>query len=571
MKWRTPCMTHLILHRIMRNHQIPPQILIIIRKMKMNETLVGTQKALETLLASFPVFHEGFITTPNDVKMAFQAAERGDAITIKSLLSQNRLRADSERLGLRETLSHVAAAAGHVEVLRALIESGVDLTRSNILNETALFFAAIHRREICVRLLVEELLNHGLAASATAAETVYGWSSALAAVHNNDSAILEALLLDGRSQFDVNQLSSSHRTLLYEAATQGHLAVLDVLLGAAADPAILSSNAQYRLMESALLGAVRNGHVEVALRLLGRTAASPLNLSSPEYTGLLHLAAYQCQLQVVEAVLLRGVVVDGGGIDDASIHKNTLQDNNFKGTHTPLSATARCDDDALMNTSTIPIARLLSEHGSTVQCRSRCPLIEAILNRQRHHKRYGNAKNGYNRSASPDLVDLILDYQHHVDFINGVDTSGQSAIAVATQSDLILKLLELGANPLIGYVLDGSNRQVTALHAAASRSNIDLLNKLLLVAQRLGSEDVESPKGGYTLLHAALNGDNRWNMNNDTIDEIKRTIELLLNLVAKPSDCGASDQQCTAAKQGSTWLQSWINISGVEQQSGNSP
>ena len=239
----------------------------------------------------------------------------------------------------------LAAAEGHLEVVRLLLESGADKDYTSRGGITALHSAAANGRLEVVRLLLDsgsdkEKLAYGLTALHSAAmnghsEVVrlllesgadkhtisHGGTTALHFAVENGHLEVVRLLLD--SGADKEKLSNG-RTALHSAAMNGHSEVVRLLLESGADKEKLA----YGL--TALHGAAMNGHSEV-VRLLLESGADKEKLSN----GLtaLHSAAMNGHSEVVRLLLESGADKERLGASCKTALQLAAENNHYDVVH----------------------------------------------------------------------------------------------------------------------------------------------------------------------------------------------------------------------------------------------
>ena len=127
---------------------------------------------------------------------------------------------------------HAAADAGHLEVVKLLLEARADTNSKNANGATALLLAAWKGRSEVARLLLQA------GADINAAHSNGGTALHWAAVKGH-LEVLQVLLQAGA---DVNVADSNGATALHLAAVKGHSEVLQMLLQAGADMNVRDSN-----------------------------------------------------------------------------------------------------------------------------------------------------------------------------------------------------------------------------------------------------------------------------------------------------------------------------------------
>jgi ankyrin repeat protein len=151
-----------------------------------------------------------------------------------------------------------AAGAGHVKVVRLLLDSGVNINAANISGNTALICAVKAGHVAMVSLLID----HGAAVNI---KTDDGDMVALnIAAKNGNYALVQLLLQRGARTTIVDR--EGQCPLIY-AVSSGHIAIVQLLLDSGANIA-----AEDKLGKTALMHAANSGHVELIKLLLDRGA-----------------------------------------------------------------------------------------------------------------------------------------------------------------------------------------------------------------------------------------------------------------------------------------------------------
>ena len=194
----------------------------------------------------------------------------------------------------------IASESGHSEVVRVLINYGADV---NILaknpNLTALMFACTYQRTVCVDLLLaggadpnlcgreqspliaacitrghdqpmdptilDKLLSAGANPNTQTAE--HGNTALMYAAYYGYEKGVQVLL---NAAADVNIQTSDGNTALHDAAAEGHLAVCKILLASGAQATVTDSNGRTPFDD-----ALNNGHHEVCELLRTRMDSDP--------------------------------------------------------------------------------------------------------------------------------------------------------------------------------------------------------------------------------------------------------------------------------------------------------
>jgi ankyrin repeat protein len=119
-----------------------------------------------------------------------QAAERGDAPAVASLLASGASTAAATRIG-RYTPLHVAAKGGHAEVVRLLVAANADVNALTTTGAAPLHFAAASGSADAVTLLVDR------GADVNVREPVWGQTPLMFAAAAGRSAVVKALIARG--------------------------------------------------------------------------------------------------------------------------------------------------------------------------------------------------------------------------------------------------------------------------------------------------------------------------------------------------------------------------------------
>ncbi|KJK61914.1 Ankyrin repeats 3 copy [Aspergillus parasiticus SU-1] len=155
-----------------------------------------------------------------------------------------------------------ASFEGHAEVVNALLERGADIEAKGTNEYTPLMYASAQGHIEVVRLL----LNHG--ADLMDCDRIGNTSLHLAA-YNGQAKVVEILL--ETSSTHVDALIRLNRTPLFQAATRGHLGVVNIFLSHKAN-----ANIKDHYCSTPLFTAARNGHKDVIERLIA-LAETPIH------------------------------------------------------------------------------------------------------------------------------------------------------------------------------------------------------------------------------------------------------------------------------------------------------
>jgi ankyrin repeat protein len=175
------------------------------------------------------------------------AAERGDLEDVRRLVQQ-----DHQLLDARvywDTPLEAAAGKGRVEVVRYLLDEG-----ANINLRPAGSLTALHRACICGHVEVVALLS---ARGADTGPSTNGWTPLIAASSGGHTDVVKLLLAHDCGDIDQQLLNSGWTALHLACVYTAWADVVEVLLGAGADPLVVDCVGIRPLSE-----AVLHGHVE---------------------------------------------------------------------------------------------------------------------------------------------------------------------------------------------------------------------------------------------------------------------------------------------------------------------
>ena len=150
----------------------------------------------------------------------FSAAAAGDVAGVLACFSAGRIDAqDSDG----RTALHLAAAAGHSEVVKCLIERGAQVSTVDEGNWSPIHSAAAAGRSECLMDLLAAGANVDARAGSSASTAL------ILAASKGRLEIVRALLL---ASANVQAVDKSGATALHRAAGRGELAIMELLLGA---------------------------------------------------------------------------------------------------------------------------------------------------------------------------------------------------------------------------------------------------------------------------------------------------------------------------------------------------
>jgi ankyrin repeat protein len=184
-----------------------------------------------------------------DIQAVIEAAERGNVEEVRRLVQQNRQLLEAVRVGGADAPLTAAARAGRVEVVRYLLDEGADINLRPSGFSTALHRACFYGHVEVVALLLARGAHTGPSNS--------GWTPLMAASSEGHTDVVGLLLAHSSGDID-QQVPSSGKTALRLACDYyARAGVVEVLLGAGADPHAVDRDGHTPLWE-----AVRHGHVE---------------------------------------------------------------------------------------------------------------------------------------------------------------------------------------------------------------------------------------------------------------------------------------------------------------------
>jgi ankyrin repeat protein len=367
-----------------------------------------------------------------------------------------------------------AVSEGDIDLIKSLIDRGVDLNIRNNLGNTALLIAInLNNSEIAKMLLDaganpnvgrmaplsiairddhKEIVRMLIDAGANLNMKGTGYAPLLRAVRDNRPEIVQ-MLLNAKpvDKFDLNVNDISGNTLLMIAVTNNNINTVTMLLDAGADP-----NIKNHLDSSPLMLAMINEHYDMAISLLAH-GADP-NIKNLASEPLLFKAVRNNNIDLVKAFIAAHV-----DIDATNIHGYTAL---VVAVHRNYSGIVKLLIDAKANVN------ISNPSGDTL-------LMVAAVN------------------DSIPIVDTLINA--NVD-LNAVNNLGSTALILALdkrQFPVAKSLIGAGADVNIQ-----NNDGVTALIIAAGHGNTEIVQLLLTVNANLNAQT----KNGYTaLISAAIN------------------------------------------------------------------
>jgi ankyrin repeat protein len=213
-----------------------------------------------------------------------EASKAGHLEVVRALLEAGIRKSDGE------TALIVAAWRGHLEIVRALLEAGADVNAKGFLGKTAIAAASEMGHVDVVRTLLSAGADVGVIAADGATPLI------CASLHQH-LEVVRALLKAGA---DANAKRSDGETALIVAAWRGHLEIVRVLLEAGADV-----NAEGATENTAFEIALENSDFDMVQAMV--TAGARLRVGREEHQ--LICGSSQGDIQAVQAKFKRGVLL----------------------------------------------------------------------------------------------------------------------------------------------------------------------------------------------------------------------------------------------------------------------
>ena len=218
------------------------------------------------------------------------AAQGGHLSCVERLLAAG---ADSNAQNeYGSTVLMFATQKGHLACVERLLAAGADSNAQNEDDQTALMWAAQKGHLACVKALV---------AGASNVNTVNkDGNVALTFAAGNGQTEIVQILLDEGATLHLNLILERGSNALIVAAQGGHLACVEALLAASADPNAQTKDDGF----TALMWAAKNGHVEIVQALLPKMSPDAINNAENKYGSIaLIFAAQGGHIACVNALL----------------------------------------------------------------------------------------------------------------------------------------------------------------------------------------------------------------------------------------------------------------------------
>lgn len=250
----------------------------------------GHEEVVELLLEAGADVDESAGAYPSAITPLLAAASMGHAGTVNRLLFWGAVVDSIDGEG--RTALCLAAAKGSVEVVRALLDRGLDENHKDDLGWTPLHTAACEGHKSICTVLTEQ----GSMARVGELDVEGRTPLILAAQEGHCSTV--RLLLDRKSPIDHRGYDG--HTALSEAALQGHREVVELLLRRGADTDVRDAEGRPLLY---LL--ILEGSLDIATLLIEKGGV-PLESRDAEGRTALHVAAWQGDLHGIELLLRHG-------------------------------------------------------------------------------------------------------------------------------------------------------------------------------------------------------------------------------------------------------------------------
>jgi len=187
---------------------------------------------------------------------------------------------------------HVAAAQGHVECLKTLLDAGADIEARNIYEETPLHLAAGKGHVECLKALLDKHADKET-------KTMYGYTPLYLAASAGQVECLMVLIKEGA---EIEAKDNNEQTPLYIAAHKDHVECLKTLLEAGADKEVKNKGGM-----TPLHGAAGAGTIE-CLKVLLKEGAE-IEAKNNNQWSTLHFAAANGHVECLKVLIKKGADV----------------------------------------------------------------------------------------------------------------------------------------------------------------------------------------------------------------------------------------------------------------------
>lgn len=257
-------------------------LLLAINGLPMNNTpVIPNERRLEMVEILLDAGADPTLENEREETAISLAFNNGQAEVMKVLMEEG-VTFDLREAGFAKSRLHEAAENGHQEVVQFLIQKDANINAKSSTGATPLIFAAMNGHSETVDVLIEAGAKVN-----EEADHVEGNSALQAAAMKGHTDIVRNLLANGANP----TFSTDYgKTALYQAARNGHLETVKILLNA---------NNELSSLEGFELGiAAENGHEEIVRTLLD-IGANP--------DSAIFQAAQGGNLDVLKTILERGV------------------------------------------------------------------------------------------------------------------------------------------------------------------------------------------------------------------------------------------------------------------------
>lgn len=397
------------------------------------------------------LIRKGFVLDLNNFGYMFYAINSGSIPMLQYLLDQGmniNITFTTSSYGDGYNAINLASIHGNLDVVRFLVENGIDLNAENPFHTTPLHEAVTYDNFSVVQYLVEN------GAYVNARKGVYDNTTSLHIASARGKDVTVEYLLEHGADALIEDSNSTRSTPLCEAVSNGHFSTTKILINHMA-------NLNFNLQEKSLLQlAVKSGSIDTLLILLDNS--THLVRKDKDYGEALELAIDRNNIDMVYLLLSYGA---------------SVSERNHLG-KTPLYVAA--------GKGNIDIIMLLLKRGADIHIThalfGRTPLHYAVVCQQ--------------TEAVKVLVEHLVKINSK-DIIDLTEDNGDSALSMATlmnNTNVIRYLIENGADISI------KNRcGQTPLHIAATYCNINIVGYLLLQDADVHIKD----DNGDTPLHIA--------------------------------------------------------------------
>jgi len=399
----------------------------------------------------------------------FQASYEGDVEVVEALLN--------ERTELSESIFalYIAAQKGHLEVVKTLLDGGVNYNQAMINGETPLCIAA-KKGHLEV---VEALLEYGAKPNKPMTN---GVTPLYIAAEKGHLEVVKTLLDSGA---DYNKPMTNGATPLYIAAEKGHLEVVKTLLDSRADYNKPMANGA-----TPLYIAAEKGHTEIVKALLARGSAP--NLAKADRTTALFIAAQKGHLDVVDLLLQYQAKPNKAITDGATPLLIAAKNGHLKIVEALLRYGA--DRNLAMINGTTPLY-IAAQNGHL-------DVVDALLRYQaKPNKAMKNGNTPLYIAARNGHLEIVKSLLENSADRNLAISNRETPLFVAAEKgrmNIVDVLLRYRANPNIA-----TSNGATPLYIAAQNGHLDIVKALLA---RGANPNIATSNGETPLLVASRNG-----------------------------------------------------------------